>query len=198
MHLVREIFAVMTDTFHKPGFKLHARILHHLFGLARPAAEGGLPAPLWEGAGATEASSSSEAGAAGSGGASTSVGAVDPATGRPWANNADFVAASVSLLLSTSFPNLRPTQVEACCRGMFALRDFGAFKEHLRDFLVQTKSFASQDNADLFAEEAGRAAEAEAARLAAIPGMANPHTGAVAGLVKTDGAAAGNGGGGME
>jgi exportin-1 len=194
MHLVREIFAVMTDTFHKPGFKLHARILHHLFGLARPAAEGGLPAPLWEGAGAAEA-----AAAAGSNGASTAVGAVDPATGAPWASNAAFVAASVSALLSTSFPNLRPTQVDACCRGMFALRDFGAFKEHLRDFLVQTKSFASQDNADLFAEEAGRAAAAAAARLAAIPGMANPHTGAIVlgGVAAgSNGAGAGGGGGG--
>ena len=197
MHLVREIFAVMTDTFHKPGFKLHARILHHLFGLARPAAEGGLPAPLWEGAGAAAAEANGGAAAA-----PTTVGAVDPANGAPWASNADFVAASVSSLLSTSFPNLRPTQVEACCRGMFALRDFGAFKEHLRDFLVQTKSFASQDNADLFAEEAGRAAEAEAARLAAIPGMANPHTGAVAiggpgaAGVGSNGAAAGGGMGG--
>ena len=197
MHLVREIFAVMTDTFHKPGFKLHARILHHLFGLARPAAEGGLPAPLWEGAGAEAAAAAAAAGA--NGAAPTSaVGAVDPATGAPWASNAAFVAASVSSLLSTSFPNLRPTQVEACCRGMFALRDFGAFKEHLRDFLVQTKSFASQDNADLFAEEAGRAAEAEAARLAAVPGMANPHIGAVAGVVVggaggSNGAAAGGG-----
>jgi exportin-1 len=37
---------------------------------------------------------------------------------------------------------------------MFELKDFGAFKSALRDFLVQTKQFASQDNADLFAEEA--------------------------------------------
>ena len=191
MHLVRELFAVMTDTFHKPGFKLHARLLHHLFGLARPAAEGGLPEPLWEGAGAAAAA---EAG--GSSGGASSVGAVDPLTGAPWASNAAFVAASVSSLLSTSFPNLRPTQVEACCRGMFALRDFGAFKEHLRDFLVQTKSFASQDNADLFAEEATRAAEAEAARLAAIPGMANPHTGAIV-LGGVQAAAGSYGGGGM-
>ena len=200
MHLVREVFAVMTDTFHKPGFKLHARILHHLFGLARPTAEGGLPAPLWEGPGAAELAAA--AGTDGAAASTSSVGAVDPSTGMPWASNAAFVAASVSSLLSTSFPNLRPTQVEACCRGMFALRDFGAFKEHLRDFLVQSKSFASQDNADLFAVAAGRAAEAEAARLAAIPGMANPHTGAIVGVSNGGGAAgagvgaaAGNGGG---
>ena len=43
---------------------------------------------------------------------------------------------------------------QACVTGMFEIKDFSAFKQHLRDFLVQTKSFASQDNADLFAEEA--------------------------------------------
>lgn len=37
---------------------------------------------------------------------------------------------------------------------MFELRDFSAFKQHARDFLVQTKSFADKDNAELFAEEA--------------------------------------------
>ena len=36
---------------------------------------------------------------------------------------------------------------------MFEHKDFAAFKQHLRDFLVQTKAFASQDNAALFADE---------------------------------------------
>ena len=36
---------------------------------------------------------------------------------------------------------------------MFEYKDFGAFKQHARDFLVQTKQFADKDNADLFAEE---------------------------------------------
>jgi exportin-1 len=44
--LVREVFAVMTDTFHTPGFKLHCRILLHLFGLARTDAV--IKAPLWD------------------------------------------------------------------------------------------------------------------------------------------------------
>ena len=43
---------------------------------------------------------------------------------------------------------------QACVTGMFELRDFSAFKQHARDFLVQTKSFADKDNAELFAEEA--------------------------------------------
>lgn len=36
---------------------------------------------------------------------------------------------------------------------MFEYKEFGAFKQHARDFLVQTKQFADKDNADLFAEE---------------------------------------------
>lgn len=148
MHIVREVFAVMTDTFHKPGFKLHARILHHLFALARSDGGTGLAAPLWEG-------------------------------GAPGAHpsNAAYVTGAVTALLATSFPNLRPGTVDAAVGGMLALREFGPFKEHLRDFLVQTKQFASQDNADLFAEEAARAAAAEAERLAAIPGMVAPPAG---------------------
>jgi len=43
--------------------------------------------------------------------------------------------------------------------GMFELQDNTAFKDHLCDFLVQTKSFSSQDNADLFADEAAAARE---------------------------------------
>lgn len=49
--------------------------------------------------------------------------------------------------------------VQACVVGMFELQEFSAFKQHLRDFLVQTKSFASQDNADLFAEEVAQQRE---------------------------------------
>jgi exportin-1 len=88
-----------------------------------------------------------------------------------------YVTGAVSALLTSSFPNLRPGTVDAAVAGMFALREFGPFKEHLRDFLVQTKQFASQDNADLFAEEAARAAAAERERLAAIPGMVAPPAG---------------------
>jgi exportin-1 len=65
--------------------------------------------------------------------------------------------------------------VSACVAGMFELKDFGAFKHHLRDFLVQTKQFASQDNADLFAEEVQKEVAAQRAseqsRLQAVPGL---------------------------
>lgn len=38
MTIEQEIFAVLTDTFHKPGFKLHVLILQHLFCLVSGAA----------------------------------------------------------------------------------------------------------------------------------------------------------------
>ncbi|XP_066365162.1 protein EXPORTIN 1A-like [Miscanthus floridulus] len=39
----QEIFAVLTDTFHKPGFKLHVLVLQHLFCVVD-----GLTEPLWD------------------------------------------------------------------------------------------------------------------------------------------------------
>ena len=141
--LLREIFAVMTDTFHKPGFKLQARILHHLFGVVTDGTV--IKAPLWD------------------------VSA--PGGPNAYASNAAFVQSHVSEMLSTSFPNLRPQQVQATVMGMMELKDFGTLKQHLRDFLVQTNQFADQNNADLYADEVAAAREAERQRMAKIPGM---------------------------
>lgn len=70
------------DTFHKPGFKMHTKILHHLFLIISTDV---IKAPLWD------------------------VASLGP-TAFP--NNAAFVHQHVSQLLTTSFPNLRPQQVE--------------------------------------------------------------------------------------
>ncbi|GLC60282.1 Exportin-1 [Pleodorina starrii] len=145
LHLLNEILAVMTDSFHKPGFKSQARILHHLFTLLDANV---VKAPLWDVA------------AKGAGAFPT---------------NSAFVRVHVVGLLSTSFPNLTQAQVSACVSGMFEYKDFSAFKHHLRDFLVQTKQFASQDNAELFAEDVEKQVveqrETRQRVLAAIPGM---------------------------
>ena len=74
------------DTFHKPGFKMHAKILHHLFHVI---ATDVIKAPLWD------------------------VASLGPAA---FANNAAFVHQHVSQLLTTSFPNLRPQQVDVSAR----------------------------------------------------------------------------------
>lgn len=39
------LLACCADTFHKPGFKMHARILHHLFSVASGDV---VKAPLWD------------------------------------------------------------------------------------------------------------------------------------------------------
>ncbi|PSC71723.1 exportin-1-like isoform X2 [Micractinium conductrix] len=135
--LVQEIFAVMTDTFHKPGFKLQARILHHLFSIVQNTEV--VKAPLWD------------------------VAAQGP-TAFP--TNTAYVQSYVTNLLTTSFPNLRPQQVQATVLGMFEIKEFAAFKQHLRDFLVQTNQFADQNNADLFSEEVAAQAEAQRQKLA--------------------------------
>lgn len=41
----QEIFAVLMDTFHKPGFKLHVLVLQHLFCLVE---SGAISEPLWD------------------------------------------------------------------------------------------------------------------------------------------------------
>lgn len=145
LQLIREIFAVMTDTFHKPGFKMHAKILHHLFRIVQGPA---ITAPLWDVA-------------------------AQGATAYP--NNAAFIQSYVSELLTTSFPNLRPQQVQATVMGVMELQKYDTFREHLRDFLVQTKQFADQNNADLYVDEVAQAAEAEKEKLRAIPGMLHPN-----------------------
>ena len=142
LSLVQEIFAVMTDGFHKPGFKLHALLLQNLFCIAESDQ---LSAPLWD------------------------ANALGPGA---YPNNAAFVKEHVSKLLATSFPNMGPAEVQVLIKGMFDYKaDLTMFKNHLRDFLVQTKQFKSSDNSAMFAEEQAARQVQERARIDAVPGM---------------------------
>ena len=108
--------------------------------------------------------------------------------------NTAFVAEYVYTLLQGCFPNMTPQQIQVprcrvaltpeftracfeqvCITGMFDIREFQTFKHHLRDFLVQTKQFETQDNAELFAEEVAKTRREEQAKIQNIPGMATPH-----------------------
>eukprot|EP00850_Spirogloea_muscicola_P016739 SM000138S00046 [mRNA] locus=s138:224011:233993:+ [translate_table: standard] len=141
----QEIFAVLTDSFHKPGFKLHTLILQHLFCLVDSDV---LTQPLWD------------------------VAKLGPTA---FANNAAFVLDYTITLLSESFPNMTPIEVAAFVKGSFEVKhDLAAFKNHLRDFLVQSKEFSDKDNKDLYAEEAAAQREAERQRMLAIPGLIAP------------------------
>jgi len=59
--------------------------------------------------------------------------------------------------------------LQACVRGMFEYKDFPTFKQHLRDFLVQTKAFATQDNAALFADEQAQLKEVNLLNVDTLP-----------------------------
>ncbi|XP_057479181.1 protein EXPORTIN 1A isoform X2 [Actinidia eriantha] len=141
----QEIFAVLTDSFHKPGFKLHVLVLQHLFCLAE---SGSLTEPLWD---------------------------VTTVT-YPYPNNAMFVREYTIKLLGTSFPNMTATEVTQFVNGLFESRnDISTFKNHIRDFLVQSKEFSAQDNKDLYAEEAAAQRERERQRMLTIPGLIAPN-----------------------
>ena len=56
-----------------------------------------------------------------------------------YASNAAFVQEYVCGLLSSSFPNMTPVQIQAAVGGMMAIEDKRAFKHHMRDFLVQVR-----------------------------------------------------------
>jgi hypothetical protein len=85
------------DSFHKPGFKGQARILHHLFTLLdTPVIKG----PLWD---------------------ATALGAT------AFASNGAYVRQQVAQLLSSSFPNLTQPQVRGAAVQLGALSAaFGA------------------------------------------------------------------------
>nr|CAD1832101.1 unnamed protein product [Ananas comosus var. bracteatus] len=140
----QEIFAVLTDTFHKPGFKLHVLVLHHLFYLVDSSS---LTEPLWD--------------------AST--------VPYPYPNNMMFVRDFTIKLLGSSFPNMTVAEITQFVDGLLESRnELPTFKNHIRDFLVQSKEFSAQDNKDLYAEEAAAQRERERQRMLSIPGLIAP------------------------
>ncbi|GAA6084735.1 exportin-1 [Tachysurus ichikawai] len=95
-------------------------------------------------------------------------------------SNQVYVQEYVANLLKTAFPHLQDAQVKVFVTGLFSLnQDIPAFKEHLRDFLVQIKEFAGEDTSDLFLEEREtslRQAQEEKHKLQmSVPGILNPH-----------------------
>ncbi|XP_055956822.1 exportin-1 [Patella vulgata] len=94
--------------------------------------------------------------------------------------NVTFVQQFLLNLLKTAFPHLNESQIEIFIKGLFSFdRDFAAFKEHLRDFLVQIREFAGEDLSDLFLEEregAIRQAQDEKRKVQlSVPGILGPH-----------------------
>ncbi|AES93816.2 hypothetical protein MtrunA17_Chr5g0395621 [Medicago truncatula] len=140
----QEIFAVLTDTFHKPGFKLHVLVLQHLLCLAE---SGALTEPLWDAATNSYPYPSNGA-------------FVREYTIKLLSTSfPNMTAAEVTQFVNGLFESTN---------------DLSTFKTHIRDFLIQSKEFSAQDNKDLYAEEAAAQRERERQRMLSIPGLIAP------------------------
>ncbi|CAH0775387.1 unnamed protein product [Bemisia tabaci] len=99
---------------------------------------------------------------------------------NPNMDNLMYIQEFVASLLKSAFPHLSDNQIKITVQGMLNLdHDLTAFKEHLRDFLVQIREYSGEDDSDLFLDE--REAElkkAEAAKRqeqSLVPGILGPH-----------------------
>ncbi|KAG2375540.1 Protein EXPORTIN [Vigna angularis] len=140
----QEIFAVLTDTFHKPGFKLHVLVLQHLFCLAD---SGSLTEPLWDAA-------------------------TNPYP-YP-SNAAFVREFTIKLLSTSFPNMTASEVTQFVNGLFESTNDLAIFKTHIRDFLVQSKEFSAQDNKDLYAEEAAAQRHRERQRMLSIPGLVAP------------------------
>lgn len=97
----------------------------------------------------------------------------------PNIDNAQFLKEHLGGLLVKAFPNVTKAQVAAFVYGLFDVTlDQNAFKQHLRDFLITIKEFESEDNSDLFAEEAEARLQMSRQEqweyMASVPGLLKP------------------------
>ncbi|KAG7550928.1 Armadillo-type fold [Arabidopsis thaliana x Arabidopsis arenosa] len=145
MQIEQEIFAVLTDTFHKPGFKLHVLVLQHLFCLPE---SGALTEPLWD---------------------ATTVPYPYPN------NAAFVREYTIKLLSSSFPNMTAAEVTQFVDGLYESRNDPSGFKNNIRDFLVQSKEFSAQDNKDLYAEEAAAQRERERQRMLSIPGLIAPN-----------------------
>jgi len=145
LSLLQDIFYVLTDTFHKSGFKLQATILAQMFDTVE---SGGIRAPLWDPAAIQDSTITNQ---------KFLRQYITTLIGSAFTNlTSNQVMHFVNGLFSLN-------------------KDLVLFKAHLRDFLVQLKEFSSGDNDDLYLEEKEAALtaarEAETKRAMSVPGL---------------------------
>ncbi|XP_074650496.1 exportin-1-like [Tubulanus polymorphus] len=95
-------------------------------------------------------------------------------------NNIQYIQDFLVNLLKAAFPHLNDAQIKSFIEGLFGFnQSIPAFKEHLRDFLVQIREFAGEDNSDLYLEEKEltiRQAQEEKRKVQmSVPGILGPH-----------------------
>lgn len=95
-------------------------------------------------------------------------------------SNVVFVKQYVRDLLKKVYPHLNDAQIDITVKGFFDLdQDIPAFKDHLRDFLIQIREFSGTDDSDLFLAERElllkQHEEEKRRREMMVPGIINPH-----------------------
>lgn len=95
-------------------------------------------------------------------------------------SNVEFLKSYVKDLLKNVYPHLNDAQIEITVKGFFDLdQDIPAFKDHLRDFLIQIREFSGTDDSDLFLAEREamlkQHEEEKRRKQMMVPGIINPH-----------------------
>lgn len=150
LDLLNHLFSVVTDTSHAHGLTTQCTILAYMFTVVE---ENKISEPLFDETVAQQ---------------------------NPQMTNTTFVKQSVGSLLKNAYPHLQEAQIQITVEGLFSFnKDITAFKEHLRDFLVQIKELQGEDDSQLFIEEretAIKKAEEEKRNVQlTVPGIINPH-----------------------
>ncbi|KAF0307331.1 Exportin-1 [Amphibalanus amphitrite] len=150
--ILHHLFTVMTDTSHTANLTQHATIMAYMFSIVE---QGKVSAVL----------------------NSTAPPPADPQA--LIVSNITYIKEFVANLLKTGFPHFTDNQIKITVQGLFDLnQDLSAFKEHIRDFLVQIKEFTG-DDADLYLDDREaalrRAQDEKRKQQAAVPGILNPH-----------------------
>ncbi|KAJ3194094.1 Karyopherin transporter [Irineochytrium annulatum] len=149
LSILQDIFFVLTNTFHKSGFKLQSLILAQMFQLVD---SGQISAPLFNPATVTNPN------------LSNSDFLREHVMGLLQAAFPHLQQVQVRSFVLGLFEHNK---------------DLVSFKMHLRDFLITLKEFQGDDNSDLFLEEreaeAQQKKDRERAAALRIPGMVKPH-----------------------
>lgn len=153
--LLHHMFTVVTDTSHTANLAEHAAIMSYMFSAVEQAQ---VTVPLAPDAPATLSSADAQTVAAA---------------------NIVYIKQFVANLLRSAFPHFTDNQIKLTVQGFFDLnQNQAAFKEHIRDFLVQIKEYTG-DDADLFLDERElelrRAQEEKRKQQEMVPGIINPH-----------------------
>ncbi|PFX29369.1 Exportin-1 [Stylophora pistillata] len=97
-----------------------------------------------------------------------------------YSSNQAYVQECIANLLKQAFPHLQHAQIKLTVQGLFDLnQNIPAFKEHLRDFMVQIKEYRGEDVTDLYLDERDqqlKSAQEEKRKVQlSVPGIVNPH-----------------------